>query len=249
MPMNVPPHPHLGIQTVSWLLEGEAFHADSLGSQAVLRPGGVNSMTAGRGIAHAEKTPARNSGRLNGVQLWVALPNEHRHTEPSFLSVERVPVIEDAGGIIQLFAGSYGGVSSPAPYFSGIIGLDLQVRPSQAVEIELDPAFEHAALVLTGESSLENQTLQERTLYYLGTRRTSLPLCSRAGGRVLLIGGPPFPEQVLMWWNFVARTPEEIAQARADWEEGRRFGEVVGQHEPRMPAPSLARLTRPDTAS
>ncbi|HMD88229.1 MAG TPA: pirin family protein [Anaerolineaceae bacterium] len=248
-PMNVPPHPHIGIQTVSWLVEGEVLHNDSLGSEAIVRPGGVNVMTAGRGIAHAEETPAKNSGRLNGVQLWVALPEIHRNTVPSFTSVEQVSVLETRGGIVQVFAGSYAGVPSSAPYFSDIIGMDIQIHKREAVELVLNPEFEHAALVLSSDCWLENQHLEEHTLYYLGSRRSSLTLKSQESGRILVIGGPPFPETILMWWNFVARTSEEIVQAREDWEAHRRFGEVPGEHGPRLAAPSLVRFARPNLVS
>jgi redox-sensitive bicupin YhaK (pirin superfamily) len=253
-PMNVPPHPHIGIQTVSWLLEGEVLHSDSLGSEAIVRPGGVNVMTAGSGIAHAEETPARNSGRLSGVQLWAALPGAQRNIAPSFNSVDQVPVIEARGGRIQVFAGSAGGAASPAPYFSAILGLDVQVHAGETAELELDPGFEHAALLLAGDCSLEGQPIQERTLYYLGAQRQSLTLASRAGGRLLLVGGPPFPETILMWWNFVARAPEEIAEARAAWEAARqgmssRFGAVPGEHGPMLAAPDLVRFARPNPAS
>jgi quercetin 2,3-dioxygenase len=252
-PMNVPPHPHIGIQTVSWLLEGEVLHSDSLGYEAVVRPGGVNVMTAGSGIAHAEETPQVNSGRLNGVQLWVALPEAERNINPRFDSVKQVPIFEAAGGVIRVFAGAYGApgsaVSSPAPYFSEIIGADVEVHPGATVELGLNAAFEHAALLLGGDCAIENQPLQERTLYYLGRGRAGISLVSQAGGRVLLIGGPPFPEKILMWWNFVARTPEEIAAARSDWEEHRRFGEVTGEHGPRLAAPDLVRFARPNPIS
>lgn len=248
-PMNVPPHPHIGIQTVSWLLEGEVLHSDSLGSEAIVRQGGVNVMTAGSGIAHSEETPGHHSGRLSGVQLWVALLDAHRNSEPAFTSIEQVPVDERRGGILQVFAGGLGDVRSPAPYFSEILGLDAQIHSGETLEIELDPGFEHALLLLEGDCSFENQALNERTLYYLGSRRTGISLHSRAGGRVLLIGGPPFPETILMWWNFVARSPEEIAAARADWEARRRFPDVPGEHGPRLSAPDLVRFARPNPAS
>lgn len=263
-PMNVPPHPHIGIQTVSWLLEGEVIHTDSLGSEAIVRPGGVNVMTAGIGIAHAEETPAQNSGHLNGVQLWVALLDAQRNMPPSFIHVEKVPVFELRGGVIQVFAGSLGGVTSRAPYFSEIIGLDAQVHAGETVTLELNPEFEHACLVLRNDCRMGNQPLEERVLYYLGSQRASVSFGSQSGGRLLLIGGPPFPETILMWWNFVARTPEEIAQARADWESdrqesdrqelglqtlGQRFGVVPGGHGQSLAAPNLVRFARPNPAS
>jgi hypothetical protein len=249
MPMDVPPHPHIGLQTVSWLLEGEVLHTDSLGCNALLRPGGANVMTAGRGISHAERTPDRNTGRLNGVQLWVALPDAHRHVDPSFSGIEEVPRVEGRGGILGVFAGSLGGARSPAPHFSGIVGADVQVHAGATLEIELDPAFEHAVQVLDGPCVLDGQPLEERALHVLGAGRAGAAFSSSEGGRLLLIGGLPFPETILMWWNFVARGPEEIAEARADWEARRRFGEVTGYPRPRLVAPDLARFARPNLLS
>jgi redox-sensitive bicupin YhaK (pirin superfamily) len=248
-PMTVPPHPHIGLQTISWLLEGEVRHTDSLSSEAVICPGGVNVMTAGKGIAHAEETPTVNSGRLSGVQLWVALPDEVRHTDPSFTSIEQVPILEMKGGIVQLFAGSFQGVTSPASYFSDILGMDMQVHPHQTAQIPLNPQFEHAVLLLDGDLTIENQPIEPNFLYYLGTCREDLTVASKTGGRVLLIGGMPFPEKILMWWNFVARTPEEIRQARTDWEADRRFGTVTGTDLQRLSAADLARFAQPNPIS
>ena len=248
-PMNVPPHPHIGLQTVSWLLAGEVLHNDSLGSEAMVRPGGVNVMTAGYGISHTEETPKENTGRLNGVQLWVALPENARNIAPSFTNVEHVPKLDTRGGIVQVFAGTKNGAVSPAPYYSEIVGLEIQVHAESEFELDLDHGYEHALLVLNGDCNYEMTKLEERMLYYLGSARSSISLTSRSGSRVLLIGGPPFPEKILMWWNFVARTPDEIAQARADWEAFRRFGQVVGEHAPRLVAPDLVRFARPNPAS
>jgi redox-sensitive bicupin YhaK (pirin superfamily) len=239
-PMDVAPHPHIGLQTVTWLLDGEVLHDDSLGCESLGRPGGVNVMTAGSGIAHAEQTPVENSHRLNGVQLWVALPDAERNRAASFESIARVPVIEERGGVIRVFAGTLAGATSPARHFSPILGVDLQGHGREAMEVPLDPGFEHAVLVLDGgECTLDGQPLAARKLHYLGVNRTSATF---RGGRVLLIGGPPFPEKILMWWNFVARTPEEIAEARADWQEHRRFREVTAYRGSRLAAPELLRL-------
>jgi redox-sensitive bicupin YhaK (pirin superfamily) len=248
-PMRVPPHPHIGLQTVSWLLEGEIQHTDSLGSKATLFPGGVNVMTAGRGIAHAEVTPPSNSGKLNGVQLWVALPDEHRHTSPVFTSIEQVPQLEEKSGVIQLFAGTYQGIPSSAPYFSPILGMDVQIHAHQSQVLILNPHFEHALMILDGECCLESQPLSPKNLYYLGTCRESLKLNSQDGCRVLLIGGLPFPEKILMWWNFVARTPEEILQAREDWESNLRFGEVKNSDLDRLSSPTPSRFAAPNPVS
>jgi redox-sensitive bicupin YhaK (pirin superfamily) len=247
--MDVPPHPHTGLQTVTWVLAGEVLHHDSLGHEAVARPGGVNLMTAGRGIAHAEQTPPDNSGRLDGVQLWVALPDADRNVDPAFDGIERVPVVEQRGGIAQVFAGSLGGVTAPGRHYSGIVGADGQIHAGDRLEIALDAGYEHAVLLLDGDCAVERRLLDERTLYYLGTHRAQVTFHSEAGGRILLIGGPPFPETILMWWNFVARTPDEIAGARADWEAHRRFGEVSGHPGPRLSAPDLVRFARPNPIS
>lgn len=248
-PMDVAPHPHIGLQTVTWLLDGEVLHDDSLGSRSVLRPGGVNVMTSGAGIAHAEQTPRDHTGRLNGVQLWTALPDADRRMAASFAHVGEVPIVESADARISVFAGSLLGARSTAPYFSELLGAELQVRRGRTLAIPLAPAFEHALLVLDGDCAIDGQALEARMLYYLGTRRSEASLTSRDGARVLLIGGPPFPEPILMWWNFVARTQEEIAQAREDWEQHRRFGEVPAYAGPRLTAPSLVRFARPNPVS
>ena len=206
-------------------------------------------MTSGGGIAHAEQTPDQNSRRLNGVQLWVALPSAERNIDPLFQSVERVPALEERGAHIQVFSGSFAGTTSPANHYSDLLGADVEIHGGQSVELPLNPAYEHAVLVLGGDSSIATGLLAERQLHYLGIQRSSLMLSSRKGGRLLLIGGPPFQETVLMWWNFVARTPEEIAEARANWEEHRRFGDVKAYRGPRLAAPSLVRFAEPNPVS
>ena len=206
-------------------------------------------MTSGAAIAHAERTPANNSGHLSGVQLWVALPDRERSMSARFQHVERVPLDEQRGGIVQVFAGSFSALASPATHRSGIFGADVQIHPGAALDMPLEVAYEYAALVLNGDCSLEGQPLQERVLYYLGTNRFEVCFTSGSGGRLLLIGGPPFPEKILMWWNFVARTSQEIAEARTDWEERRRFGDVTGYSGPRLAAPSLITFANPNPAS
>ena len=242
MPMNVAPHPHMGLQTVTWLFDGEVLHDDSLGSEAVGRPGGVNVMTAGNAIAHAEQTPRQNSGKLNGAQLWVALPETSRHVPASFASIEHVPEVETTAGLIRVFSGAVDGTRSPAPHFSHLVGAEVRIHPHHDLDIGIDPAFEHGVLLVDGDCTIDGEPLEPRRLYYIGTQRKSVCFGSRGGGRVLFLGGPPFPETILMWWNFVARTPEEIAAARDDWQAGRRFGEVLAYKGPRLEAPELARL-------
>lgn len=243
-PMDVAPHPHIGLQTVSWLLEGEVEHHDSLGLEGTAAPGALNLMTAGRGIAHSEETPAVNGGRLHGVQLWVALPEASRQTEPAFESLRELPALELAGGRATVILGELEGARSPARVFSPIVGADLDGHGRVPFGFALDAGFEHAIVPLSGAPSLDGQALAVNTLYYLGCGRKELVLEPEgAPFRALLIGGAPFGETVLMWWNFVARRTEEIVAAREDWEAGRRFGEVAAYAGPRLAAPPF--LARP----
>ena len=248
-PMDVAPHPHIGLQTVTWLLEGEIVHDDSLAQEAVLRPGGVNVMTSGHAIAHAERTPDNNTGRLNGVQLWTALPEEQRHGPASFQHLAEVPVCEVRGAIARVFSGRLGSSASPAAHYSDLVAADVQVHRAESATLPLQPQHEHGVLILSGDCTLEGQQLEAGSLYYLGTRRTEVTIGSDRGARVLLVGGAPFPETILMWWNFVARTPDEIRDARADWEAHRRFGEVPAYKGARIPAPELVRLAQPNPVS
>jgi redox-sensitive bicupin YhaK (pirin superfamily) len=239
-PMDVPPHPHIGLQTVSWLLEGEVLHNDSLGQTGIARPGVLNLMTAGGGIAHSEETPPGSSGLLQGVQLWVALPDARRNVAPSFERHEQLPIVSLPGGEATLFVGRLGEGRSPATVFSPIVGADLSAKARSRLVVPVEPAFEHAVVLLRGTATLDEQSLAADTLYYLGTGRCELSLLSGDDdARLLLIGGAPLGETILMWWNFVARTSDEIAEAREDWESGRRFGEVKAYRGERLSAPPL----------
>lgn len=239
--MDVAPHPHIGLQTVSWLLEGEVVHNDSLGCEALMRAGQLNLMTSGQGIAHSEETPKGNSGRLNGLQLWVALPDEQRNILPVFDHYSSLPVVESSAGTVSVIIGELLGARSPARTFSPMIGADINLRKGQRMVLPSRPDFEHAIFVLNGDVVLEDQPLGHEMLHYLGTSRDEIHLRGNSDSRVMLIGGVPFDEPVLMWWNFVARTHEEIVQAREDWAHHKRFGEVKAYHGPRLSAPDMQR--------
>ena len=248
-PMDVAPHPHIGLQTVSWLFEGEVLHRDSIGYESIIRPGELNLMTSGRAISHSEETPVENSGRLSGVQLWVALPDSERQRTPDFEHHTTLPLIELGRGRMTLFMGKAAGHSSPATAYSPMIGADLILEPSADLCIPIDPAFEHAILLIDGDASLGDEPVTPDTLHYLATGRDQIPIRSREGGRMILVGGAPFGEQVVMWWNFVARSHEEIARARSEWENHQRFGEVRGYRGPRLAAPPLQGRAAPPPAS
>jgi len=236
--LRVGPHPHIGLQTVTWPLQGEILHRDTLGYTQLIRPGQLNVMTAGRGIAHSEESPGARPPGLHGAQLWIALPDADRHCEPAFDHHPRLPVLQRDGVTITLLAGAALGERSPAKIYSPLVGLDLAMPGAAATALPLQPEFEYGVLVLEGEVSVEDESLAIGTLLYLGCGRGALRLRASAAARALLVGGKPFGEEVLLWWNFVARTKTEISAAQADWEAS-RFGEVRGYPGERLPAPPL----------
>jgi redox-sensitive bicupin YhaK (pirin superfamily) len=237
--MRVAPHPHLALQTVTWLFAGEIHHRDSLGSSQVIRPGQLNLMTAGRGIAHSEESPRGRSPVLHGVQLWVALPDRDRHTEPRFEHHAELPVLDRAGVRASVLVGTLDTVRSPATTYSPIVGAELALAGSAT--LPLRPEFEHAVLAVSGAVEVDGTAVEPGAMLYLGVGRAELAVSG--DGRALLLGGEPFAEEIIMWWNFIARTHEEIVRARADWQAGRTFGEVRGYDGPRLPAPPM-----PETA-
>ena len=245
--MNVPPHPHIGLQTVTWLLAGNVLHRDSLGSEQLIRPGQLNLMTAGRGIAHAEESPEPHDPVLHGVQLWVALPDASRDAAPAFEHHAQLPQSRLGGFAITVLVGELAGAASSASTFSPIVGAELTAagRPASCL-LPLRPDFEHVAFVAAGQASVNDVELAVGQLLYLPEGRPDAMLSAPAGATLMLLGGVPLGEPLLMWWNFVARTPEEIASATAAWRAG-EFGSVGGYQGDPLPAPPLdaARLRRP----
>ena len=226
--MRVGPHPHIGLHTVTWVLEGEVLHRDSLGSDQLIKPGQLNLMTAGRGVAHAEETPSGATGTLHGLQLWVAQPEANRAGAPAFEHHSALPEAEVGGVVATVLVGELAGSRSPARADSPLVGADLAA--TGAATLPLDPAFEHALVVVDGPVSLHGSPVPAGGFAYLGSGRDEIDLAPGAGtgrARALLVGGVPFDEPILMWWNFVARSREEMVQARQDWEAGtERFGAV-----------------------
>jgi len=236
--MAVGPHPHTGLQTVTWLLEGTVVHHDSLGSHQPIHPGQLNLMTAGAGIAHAELSPEHPTGRLQGVQLWVALPEASRRVPPAFEHHADLP--RPTWGPVQatVLVGALDGARSGATTFSPLVGAELSVAGGDEGVVPLDPDFEHALVALDGAVALDGRPLEPGVARYLAPGRRSLRLAGGPGGRALLLGGEPFTEALVMWWNFVGGSGEEVAQARQDWEEG-RFAPVPVAGVARVPAPAL----------
>ena len=236
--MRVPPHPHLGLQTVSWLLEGQIVHRDSLGSEQPVGPGELSLMTAGAGIAHSEYS-APGAQRLLGVQLWVALTEAHRDRPPGFEHHANLPAASGDGATITAIIGEVAGLASPATAYSPLIGAQVRLGPRAHVELPLEPDLEYGVLVADGSAQVAGAPVPLGALHYLGWGARAVRLSSAEGATLLLLGGEPLAEQLLMWWNFVGRDHDEIAAARSDWEAGRRFGEVPGDPNPRLPAPPL----------
>ncbi len=244
--MRVPPHPHCGLQTVTWLLAGEVRHCDSEGHDQLIRPGELNLMTAGHGICHAEVSAEGGPAVLHGLQLWVVLTEQHRDRAPSFEHWSELPTWQAPGVRATILLGSFDGVTSPASSYSPLVGLDAALQSGASVGLPLLPEWEYAVLVTEGAVRVDGVTMAAGAMVYLGTGRDSIELVTDDGARLLLLGGEPFTEQIVMWWNFIARDHGEIVAARDAWQAGRRFGAVpmsaaeVGQ---RLPAPPMPAVT------
>lgn len=227
---DVGPHPHTGLHTVTWLLEGEMLHRDSLGSEQLLRPGQLNLMTAGNGVAHAEEAASPTGSRAHLFQLWVAQPSATRHGAPAFEHHAELPVARFGAARVSVLLGRIGPASSPARRDTELVGADLDLRPGTAT-LPLDPTFEHALVVAGGALRVEGPSSAVGLtghLLYLGPGRDELTVTATDRARALLVGGLPFPEPLLMWWNLVARTRQEIEAAYRDWAgDSGRFGTVA----------------------
>ncbi|MCV7018720.1 pirin family protein [Mycolicibacterium aichiense] len=240
--MDVPPHPHSGLQTVSWLFSGEIEHRDSAGVHQIVRPGELNLMTAGAGICHSEvSTPSTTI--LHGAQLWVALPDADRNADRDFDHYVPEP-FSRGDASIRVFLGELAGQRSPVHTFTPLVGAQVDLAAGCTLDLDVDPAFEHGVLLDLGRVEVAGRVLQSGQLAYLGTGSTMLRLHNAAGlaARLLLLGGTPFTEELLMWWNFVGRSHDEIVEYRGEWESGDdRFGAVSGYSGSvqRLPAPAL----------
>ena len=222
-PMEVGPHPHIGLATVTWLFEGEALHGDSLGTEQLIRPGQLNLMTAGRGIAHAELGVA---DRINGVQMWLAQPDDTRDGESRFEHHANLPVIDIGSARATVLVGGIEGISG-AQFDSPAIGIDLNVRPGRC-EVPVETDFEYAVVPINHPIKVGEAIVEPGWLGLIEPGTDVLPIEARDNSRVMMVGGRPMQERIQMWWNFVARTKDELAAAWRDWDIGNtdRFGPV-----------------------
>ncbi|MFI2780482.1 pirin family protein [Streptomyces sp. ALB3] len=237
--MQVPPHPHMGLQTVSWLHEGEVLHRDSLGSVQPVRPRELGLMTSGRAISHSEESPKPHARFLHGAQLWVALPGSDRHVEPHFQHHTGLPTVTAPGVTATVILGELDGAVSPGTAYTPIVGADLALAEGAEARLPLVFDFEYAVLSMSGEAEVDGVPVLPGSMLYLGCGRDELPLRAVSDAGLMLLGGEPFEEEIVMWWNFVGRSHEEIEEARQDWMEGSRFGRVEGYDGGRLPAPAL----------
>jgi redox-sensitive bicupin YhaK (pirin superfamily) len=236
--MTVLPHPHSGLQTVTWPLAGDIRHRDSLGSDVVLRPGELNLMTSGDGVAHSEYSVGRTM--MHGVQLWVALPDAARSGPAAFEHLPELPRTGGNGWRAMVFVGRLADAESPAATYTPIVGAELTLGAAATATVPLQPEFEHAVLAIDGPVRVGGFDLTHRQMRYLEPGRDSVDLVASRDSTVLLIGGEPFTEPLVMWWNFIGRTHEDIEQARQEWEQqNERFGQVEGHDGKLIPAPPL----------
>ena len=247
--MDVPPHPHTGLQTVSWLFTGEIEHRDTAGNHAIVRPGELNLMTAGHGIAHTEVSTSDTS-TLHGVQLWVVLPQRDTHCARAFEHFVPEPVTAGSA-TVRVFLGSFAGADSPVATSTPLLGAEVLLPANSTWQVPVEDSFEHAVLVDEGVVRFCGRIAGRGALAIREPGATSLTI--EAGPedvRVLVLGGAPFPDEVIMWWNFIGRSTEEIRGQRAEWMAGSdRFGTVAG-YEPAspggaswLPAPDLPEIT------
>ncbi|HET8740380.1 MAG TPA: pirin family protein [Acidimicrobiia bacterium] len=233
-PLEIGPHPHIGLATVTWLFTGTALHSDSLGTEQLIRPGQLNLMTAGNGIAHAEEGVATGEtsegSRTMGVQMWLAQPERTRHGTSAFQHLEELPVTEVSGARARVLIGRLEEAESPALFGHPSIGLDLELRGPSV--IPTDPGFEHGVVPIDRTVRVDEEIVPPGSLAIVPTGRQEIRLDSTGyPARVMLLGGEPLGETVKMWWNFVARTTDELTEAWHDWNVGNedRFGPVPTQ--------------------
>jgi len=232
--VDVAPHPHIGLQTATWVFSGQFLHKDSLGSEHLIEPGQLNLMSAGFGVVHAEEDPNHHRGTLHGMQLWIAQPDATRHSQASFQHLGEVPQFELGNISGQVLIGDMAGASSSARVDLPTLGAELTIRPG-VTSLPLNREFEYAVVVAHGSVLLDGQVVTPGSLAYVGLGREELVLEARENSTAMLIGGEPLAEKLMMWWNFVARTQEEIAQAYRDWAGNtERFGPVSSKF-PRIP--------------
>ena len=234
--LSIGAHPHTGLQTVTWLLDGQVLHRDSLDTEQVVRPGQLNLMTAGHGVSHSEEGTGHVRGTVEGVQLWIAQPSGTRDAAPAFEHHDALPQVEYGDAVATVLVGELGDTLSPARRDTPLVGADLALHDGSAV-LPLRRDWEHGLVVLRGGVSVDDQFVGPGRLAYLGQGRDELVLDAVEPTRLVLLGGEPLDEKIMMWWNFVGRSRDELDSAYRSWQaQDDRFGRVASAL-PRIPAP------------
>lgn len=236
--MVVAAHPHTGLQTVTWLFEGEIEHRDSIGSVQLIRPGQLNLMTAGHGISHSELSLA-TTDNLHAVQMWVALPKESIDVAPAFEHQKNLPELSGDGFRARVLIGEFLDAKSPTTRFSDLVGVELSLEPGDH-RFELNSEYEYGLMLAEGELKVEEVALPISSLKYLPAGNTEVVISVTQPSKLMLVGGVPFPEKILMWWNFIGREYQDIVSAREEWNaRNDRFGEFEDRIGGWIPAPDL----------
>ena len=237
--LDVGPHPHIGLQTFTWMIDGTVNHDDSLGSKQLIRPKQVNIMTAGRGISHTEVAPKTETG-MHTAQLWIALPDSHRHMEPKFEHHPDLPTVQQDNALVTVLVGDFLGKTSPVTVYTPLLGVDVEAVEDLDIKLPLRQDFEYGILALEGEATINGKALTQDNMLVFETQNEVLHIQCKKGTRILVLGGEPFETEILLWWNFVARTQAEMAEARQQWiDRDPRFGEIPAYEGPGLIAPVL----------
>jgi hypothetical protein len=243
--LDIGPHPHIGLQTFTWMIEGTMMHTDSLGSRQLIRPKQVNLMTSGYGISHTEVSP-ENETRMHAAQLWIALPDDKINMAPAFEHYPELPVVKEQGTECTVLVGEYLNTQSPVKVHTELVGVDLFAPESSRARLPLNPKFEYGLIALEGQASINGHELTEDNMVVLEPGLQQMQVEIHAGGRVLLVGGEPFESPILLWWNLVGRSMEELKLAREQWIAGHeRFGSIPSYEGPRLEAPAFPDRMRP----
>lgn len=237
--LDVGPHPHIGLQTFTWLIEGTMMHNDSIGSKQLIRPKQVNLMTAGHGISHTEVAPDTET-KMHAAQLWIALPDDKINMAPQFDHYPELPIAEQDDVEFTVLVGEFMNTTSPVKVHTELVGVDFYAKDSTTTRIPLNPKFEYGFLALEGEAVINGHELNNDNMVVLEPGINQIDVQLHKGSRLLLIGGEPFESPILLWWNFVGRTQEELKQATEQWiNQDARFGSIPEYDGPRLEAPAF----------
>ncbi|MFW1799576.1 pirin family protein [Acinetobacter nematophilus] len=243
--LDVGPHPHIGLQTFTWMIEGTMMHTDSIGSKQLIRPKQVNLMTAGYGISHTEVAPDTET-RMHAAQLWIALPDDKINMAPQFDHYPVLPVVEKDNIEFTVLVGEFMDTVSPVQVHTELLGIDFFAKEQTKTRIPLNPKFEYGFMALEGNAIVNGHELTSDNMVVLEPGISQIDVELPKGSRLLLIGGEPFESPILLWWNLVGRTQEELKTATEQWiNQDARFGTIPDYDGPRLEAPAFPDKMRP----